>query len=262
MQPSNTHPDPWHAKPMPQCAPVPPSYHGVWVRTLLETPQLCDTTTLVRWMQLGRWHADLRVPTSARVTHPDVLMPYSAADSTLLKTVQQGFCGITQVTRSEAGEVCTWHRLVDYQPPALTPDAGWMVFENPETVIETGIHGIYREVWQRLPQSTGRMLALAEPARTDGQASARLLLAGDYAMRVRPAAHAAALSQADPSVEISFGLLQANQWHVQHSTWPALEGQHMGLSIQRTSGSEALVHMDNASALWEILEWSEEAGAV
>jgi len=35
---------------------VPDRYFGVWSRTLLETPDTRDTTTLVRWMQLGQWH--------------------------------------------------------------------------------------------------------------------------------------------------------------------------------------------------------------
>ena len=47
-------------------APVPARYRGVWTRTLLETPEVRDDTTFVRWLQLGRWHADLRIPLVAR----------------------------------------------------------------------------------------------------------------------------------------------------------------------------------------------------
>ena len=46
--------------------PVPPAYRGVWMRTLLETPEGIDDTAFVRWMQLSHWHADLRVPLAAQ----------------------------------------------------------------------------------------------------------------------------------------------------------------------------------------------------
>jgi hypothetical protein len=82
---------------------VPPSYWGVWSRTLLQTPQQRDTRTFVRWMQLGRWHVDLRVPASGNAP-------------------LQGFSGVTEVSQRPEGEVCTWRRLVDYEPPRATVD--------------------------------------------------------------------------------------------------------------------------------------------
>ena len=36
-----------------------------------------------------------------------------------------------------------------------------MVFETPDRVIERGVHGNYLEVWERLPASVGRRIALA-----------------------------------------------------------------------------------------------------
>lgn len=97
----------WDAVAPPATDTVPPHYRGVWTRTLLETPTVRDTTTIVRWMQLGRWHADLRISTGAR-------------------TALQGFSGITQVSKTTQGEVCTWHRVVDYLPPGPTPtQAPW-----------------------------------------------------------------------------------------------------------------------------------------
>ena len=81
------------AAPLPKPLPetlykrVPERYHGVWVRTLLETPEGRDTTTWVRWLQTSQWHADLRVPAGPR-PQPS---PAGLAQ-------QQGFCGITQIT--------------------------------------------------------------------------------------------------------------------------------------------------------------------
>jgi hypothetical protein len=161
--------DAWSGATLINSSPVPPSYRGVWMRTLLETPDLHDDTTFVRWLQLGRWHADLRIPatisTAIRATGSGwPLSKCSNLQLSLLAT-QQGFAGLTQVTSGEPGEVCTWHRVVDYQPPRSTVDAGVMVFESPDCMIETGIHDVYREVWHRLPNSTERLIALAEPKR-------------------------------------------------------------------------------------------------
>lgn len=233
---------------VPDTQPVPPAYCGVWMRTLLQTPDLRDETTLVRWMQLGRWHADLRIPVAARSVR--AALPLSKCSPEQL-AAQQGFCGVTQVSQEAAGEVCTWHRLVDYQPPGPKPDAGLMVFESPDCVIETGVHGIYREVWQRLPHSTGRLIALAEPTRADGLAPARLFIAGQYLMRVRPR------RPVGPDFEISFGMIKSGRWHIQHSTRPELEGQSLAFSAQRTGMTRAQLQGEMGAVDWDILEWED-----
>lgn len=238
---------------MPDTPPVPPAYRGVWTRTLLETPYSRDDTTVVRWMQLGRWHADLRIPAAARVDRLVGGLSNDSPEQLALLATQQGFCGVSQVIRTAAGEVCTWLRLVDYQPPGPHPDAGLMVFESPDCVIETGVHGVYREIWQRLPNSTGRQIALAEREGTDDLAPARLFGAGQYLMRVRPG------MQAGPDFEISFGLVAAGRWQIQHSTQPGLEGQSLAFSVQRC-GKTARVQGDLGAAQWDILEWEDAPG--
>lgn len=236
---------------LPDTQPVPFAYRGVWMRTLLETPDLRDDSTFVRWMQLGRWHADLRIPAAARTAHETLpFSQYSPAQLALLAT-QQGFCGVTQVTRGGTGEVCTWHRLVDYQPPGPNPDAGLMVFETPDCVIETGVHGVYREIWHRLPHSTGRRIALVEPARPDGQPSARLFIAGQYLMRVRPQCHAG------PDFEISFGRSESGRWHIEHSTLPGLAGQSLTFAVQRCGMEKVQLQGEMGAVYWNILEWEE-----
>jgi hypothetical protein len=214
----------------PAGAAVPERYWGVWCRTLLETPELRDTTTLVRWMQLGQWHVDLRVPRG----------PAAAC---------QGFSGTTKVTQVGAQEMCTWQRLVDYQPPRPTVDEGWMVFKTPEQVEETGIHSVYFEVWDRLAGSTGRRIALAEPARADGRPSARLFVSGDYLMRVRPA------EPLSPAFEISFGKFADGHFLIEASTLAACAGSSTALSFTRINRTACEVHMDAERLLWQILEW-------
>ncbi len=247
MHPSVPTVEPWrNAHPL-NIAPVPNKYRGVWMRTLIETPQLRDTRTCVRWMQLSRWHGDLRIPVHARPsqTNPVVLN----ADAVL--KLQEGFCGITQVSQGQSEEICTWHRLVDYQPSQPAPDTGTMVFHDADTIEEKGIHSVYREIWQRLPDSTGRAIAVVEPALPNGQMSACWLIAGIYAMRVRPAAHAAS------TVEISFGSIDSGQWRVEHSTWPELEGQRIAFVLNRERDDIAILQTDHITLPCKVLEWSE-----
>jgi hypothetical protein len=237
----------WPAPPATTMQPVPDSYFGVWSRTLLETPERTDTTTFVRWMQLGLWHADLRIGKSP-------------SDPKL------GFSGVTKVTSTADGEICTWQRLVDYTPPRATVDEGYMVFETPDRVIETGIHGVYREVWERLPDENARRIALAEPKRDDGGPAARLFISGSYMMRVRPCAPIGA------AFEISFGRLDAGQWHIEQSTIDALVGVSVAFQLDARDGGTARVRIGNhgasegegkvdsetgtESAPWWVLEWS------
>lgn len=246
-------PDPWAALPEPAIPRVPGRYRGVWQRTLLQTPASVDDSTWVRWLQLGRWHADLRVPQAARVGAVAVHDAPSGELTHAQLRMQQGFAGITQVDTGVGGEICTWHRLVDYQPPGASPDAGHMSFETAERVIEIGVHGAYREVWERLEGSSGRSIALAEPARADGLIAARLFLAGRYLMRVQPSPRVWR-----PDFEISFGQFDAGQWHIERSTRPELEGRRLAVQLERTGLDEARVAVDGRPGQsWRILEWDD-----
>lgn len=231
----------WPPMPAASTDPVPECYFGVWSRTLLETPEGRDTQTLVRWMQLGQWHVDLRVPADV-----------SAARSSL-----QGFSGITRITQVDTPtavrEMCTWHRLVDFQPPRATVDEGWMVFDSPERVLETGIHSTYFEVWDRLPGSTGRRIALAEPVGRHGRPTARLFVSGEYLMWVRPA------EPLSPAFEISFGTWRQGVFAIEASTVPERRPSQTALHIQPIGKHQAEVRLDGVTAVWDVLEWVDGA---
>ena len=238
-------------------------YHGVWQRTLLETPEGRDTTTWVRWLQTGLWHGDLRVPADADRTTPQG------------RAQQQGFGGTTAITRPapHQPEVCTWQRTIDFQPPRSTPDAGHMVFETPDRVIETGIHGTYLEVWERLPGSVGQRIALARLG-ADGEPTAeRLLVSGNCLMRLRPRKLAwpketqpdetletlvqrhAEAADALLDFEIAFGRWSDDLWTVERSSFPQLEGATLACSMQRVSDAEARVVLGGSPSAWRVLEW-------
>ena len=176
----------WIDLPIPE-HPVPPRYRGVWQRTLLQTPEGRDTTTRVHWLQTEGWHADLRVPAG--------IDPATPAGRAQL----QGFCGITRISGGHDGqpEVCTWHRRWDIQPPRSTPDAGHMVFETPDRLIETGVHAQYLEVWERLPGSDGPFRALAQVDDRGDPTGVWRFEAGRYALQLRGGSRSAADWPAD-----------------------------------------------------------------
>jgi hypothetical protein len=243
--------------------PVPDRYRGVWARRLLETPQQRDESSFVRWLQTRLWHADLRIP--ART-------PGTGAPPQLAS--QQGFCGVTQVTQQAGGEVCTWHRRLDFQPPRAEVDAGLMVFEAPERVIETGVHAPYLEIWERLPDSTGPYIALAGLDEAGGDTQERFLVAGRYAMHVRPRCMAwppgtqagqtlldvmaghPDMAQDLLDFEISFGTLEAGQWTIEQSTLPALNGACLPFAVARAKAKPAEVSCPGLGELWQVLDWA------
>lgn len=242
---------------------VPERYRGVWVRRLLETPQQRDQTTFVRWLQTSMWHADLRIP----VDRPGVDVQTQLAH-------QQGFCGVTGVEQQRQGEVCTWHRRFDFQPPRADVDAGVMVFETPERVIETGVHASYLEIWERLPDSTGRFIALARLDEAGHDTRERFLVAGRYAMHVRPRGTAwpqdiqsgqslldvivryPDMAQELLDFEISFGTLDAGHWVIERSTLPALQGVRLPFSMHQLDQTHARIDGPAWHGHWQVLEWT------
>ena len=248
---------------MPTTPTIPDRYHGVWQRTLLETPTQRDTTTWVRWLQTGLWHGDLRVPLEA-----DRNTPAGRAEL-------QGFGGTTLITQPDTDqpEVCTWQRQIDLQPPRSTPDAGHMVFDSTDCVFETGIHGKYFEVWERLPGSAGTRIALAALDDAGAPTQERLLVAGRYLMHLRPrsapwpadtapddtlaevVARHPHEAEALLDFEISFGTLEHGEWAIERATAPEREGRVHNCALQRTSQSEATVKCPVLPVLWHVLEW-------
>lgn len=243
--------------------PIPEQYHGVWARTLLHTPDTHDTTTWVRWLQTGLWHGDLRVPADV-----DRRTPQGRAQ-------QQGFGGTTAITRPDPlmPEVCTWQRTVDFQPPRSTPDAGFMTFETPERVVETGVHGTYLEVWERLPGSVGQRIALAALDAAGQPTAERLLVSGQYLMHLRPRSATwpagtapddtlADVVQRHPDqadalldFEIALGAWREGVWTVERATLPALERHAHACTLQRTGPTDATVTCSHLPGRWRVLEW-------
>ncbi len=215
-------------------ATVPEAYVGLWQRTLLRAPGVEDTTTRVYWLQTPSWHADIRVPADRPVlSDRDGLAALTPEEMRALAR-QQGFAGITEVE----GELCRWHRRLDYQPPSGFNDIGRMQFEGPDRLLEYGVEQDYFEIWERVPGSgESEVLEHDDP---NGR-PAVLLSLGPWVMFVR--ARSAAPGRAtglvelvaaadDPrrvallDFEISFGRRDGagKAWRTELSTLPWLEG--------------------------------------
>ena len=216
---------------------VPPSYLGVWKRTLLRTPQREDTTTQVYWMQTQSWHADIRVPASRPAFEGKSALDQLNKAALMELAKQQGFCGTTVVD----GNICRWLRRHDFQPPSGANDIGRMEFDGPDRVFEYGVEAEYFEIWERLPGSKGRTFA----RQVDDDPLTLLLTTGDYVMSVRPRA---AKLPTSPNLaaclegksghflrealdfEISFGRwISEDAWKIELSTLPWRQGCVMPL---------------------------------
>jgi hypothetical protein len=128
---------------MPQqrepCNAAPECYVGLWRRRLLHDAQGVDTSTRVYWLQTGSLYADIRMP--------------AERDAVNGVALQQGFAGALEVE----GNVLTWRRWLDFQPPTGVADVGRMRFTRLDEMVEEGVHADYREVWERIgPASPDR----------------------------------------------------------------------------------------------------------
>jgi hypothetical protein len=136
-----------------------------------------------------------------------------------------------------------------------------LVFVSHDCVCETGIHGTYFEVWERLPGSLGCRRAPAE--------------AGRYLMHLRPRSTAwptntapddtlAAVvarhpRQADALLdfEIGFGTLEHGAWTIERATLLTLKDLAQICVLVQQSEHIALVHCHRLAQRWQVLEWHE-----
>jgi hypothetical protein len=234
---------------------------GLWTRSLIILPDgTRDETSAVTWLQGPALYADLRVPAGRPDFHAADLGALSFADCQWLAT-QHGFAGLL----SAQDGVFSWHREIDFQPPAPLPDAGRLFWEGG-VLVETGHHAAYREHWHRSPDAPARPAgALRLQACDDGRA-AILVRAGAWFMfaRARGAAllsgrdlagcvAAASLAEAQALVDCELSLGEAAAWRIARSTLPFREGAALA---PRRLGSRLLL----AGAQWDILMEEGETG--
>lgn len=264
---------------MPPPVRVPTDYRGVWMRTWLHpsAEQPAASSTWARWLQTSLWHADLRVPDEAMVGRVSAPLSALGPEQLAALTHQSAFAGCTRVDAHPQGELCSWLRRIDYQPPALAPDAAWIVFDAPDRIVRIDQHSEATETWERLPDSVGVFRVLSgidEQGQPDGrllmQAGVHLCLVRD---RRRPwprglnPGHALVdvlLAQPEQALawldqEVSFGRLDGETWRIEHSTLPEREGLALPCAMQRwRTSDEADVTLAGVTTRWQVLEWTQD----
>lgn len=260
---------------MPNTA-VPSDYRGVWTR-VGPADGTSQNTPWARLLQTSLWQAHLCVPPDALLQREPRPLAALTTDQLAALTHQQAHLGGAQVQSHPEGELCTWLRHADYQPPASTPDAAWMVFVAPDRLMRIGLHTEDTQVWQRLPDSVGRFRCLAGLDALGQDDGRRLLVAGAYAMRVQlrpivwPRGMRTGLTLAEAMMhrpdlalhwldqEFSFGRCEQGRWTVERSTLPACEGQsHHGQVVRDTDDpAQAWVSKAGRTERWRVLEWSD-----
>ena len=223
-------------------APVPERFVGLWRRLSLETGRgEVDRTTEVYWLQSHSLYADLRVPMPRPAFAPGVGLSAMTPSQQQWLARQQGFAGHLEV----ADQSCTWHRVLDFQPPGELPDTGEVRFLGDGLLVEEGMHTPYREVWHRAATGADIVaLQLMDEVGADRQPRARRgvwVAVGDYFIyavdRPRPLPPTSALvdllafrapESAAPFLvcELSFGLRSGGRspWEICLSTVPGREG--------------------------------------
>jgi hypothetical protein len=236
---------------------IPPEATGLWRREVItRSDGQRDTSTRVFWLQTQHLFADLRIPAD-RPHHPSArgFADYDAENRSRLAAMQ-GFAGTFDVT----GDLCRWHRELDFHPPGGPPDEARFRIEG-DILIETGIEAAYEEVWRRETPPDAVLAGfrlIADAAGPKGM----LVLAGDHFIAavdhrplLPPAASLAALLAAPGGAErpadllgmlIAYGRIGragSFPWRVELSTFPWLEGQ----SLMPGDG-----HFDPVSGIFEI----------
>jgi hypothetical protein len=189
-----------------------------------------DTDTEVWWLQTGSLYADLRQPPA----------PADKRATPQQLALQQGFAGELEVQ----GEVLTWHRWLDFQPPSGIADVGRVHFENGQ-LIEEGVLASYREVWERAAAASDDRLALAlqSECADGGEWRARhgvLVVLGEFFMfaldpglrlargGALQSGRAGAFAVFRLDCEISFGVRRGRvPWEILRSTLPTREGMSL-----------------------------------
>jgi|HubBroStandDraft_1064217.scaffolds.fasta_scaffold00150_25 hypothetical protein len=251
---------------------IPLEVTGLWRRQAMIHPDgRRDTTTQVLWLQTRHLFADLRVPAD-RPSVPGAtgFADYDAESLPRLARMQ-GFAGTLEVT----GDICRWHRELDFQPPGGPPDEAKFRIEG-ETLVETGIHAAYEEIWERqTPPGADLASFRLLPAKPGPRGV--LVLAGDHFIAVeerRPklpeAASLASLLARDPDRRRAsdlLGLLIAagrlgpaggTGWQIELATFPWLEGRTLAPGGSRFDPVKGRLHMETAEGLrhWQLVEAS------
>jgi hypothetical protein len=250
-------------------------FRGCWRREWIAWPgQARDAATAVTWLQAGRLYCDLRQPAARPDFSGRTSLADCAPDELRWLARQEGFAGHLEV----AGDLCIWHRHLDFQWPTGIPDVGRMEAQ-ANGYIETGVFAPYTESWRAEsspgPVSGSFAAKLSVRDTTPGLRPWRqgiLIVVGavfmfaleraltparQQALAAQPIAELddAALREA-LDCEISFGIHASDApWQVQRSTLPFLEGRPLFSREAPACTTMGLPRPDRASLRLSFCHW-------
>lgn len=136
--------------------------------------------------------------------------------------------------------------------PRSGPGAEHSVFQTPDRIVQTALRERQLAVWERLPASGGRRIALARRDAQGQPTQERLLVCGEYLLHLRPVA--------DGAPVLSFGRLDegGTHWRIERASHAPADARDLAWRLQRLGMDLATVVGDEPLAgTWEVLEWLE-----
>lgn len=122
-------------------SPPRPDLAGLWLGLRAQEEGAWSARLLSpRWF--ARWH----LPAAVAQVRPLPLHQLDAAELACLAQ-QVAHVGVTQVDAYPEGELCHWLRRADYQPPGVLMEAGWLLFDAPDRVVDVHAHDDDSDVW-------------------------------------------------------------------------------------------------------------------
>ncbi len=202
---------------------------GLWERSLIAWPDgRSDTTTFVAWLQGPSLFADLRQPINPPSFDGVSCLADLEAHHLDWLAQQEGFAGRFMC----AGDAFEWRRIIDFQCPSETADAGFLAFSDG-VLVERGRDIPYIEHWH---QTSPRILPhFAIRMQDENGFLGFLVRVGDIFMYARnrsvvlPTAGSLAklIKGASPQegralvdCEISLGRVRDGSWLIGRSTLP------------------------------------------
>lgn len=198
---------------------VPREYQGVWRRLgIWRSDGSCDLSTRVWWFQAPRFHIDLRIPADRPALADAAGLARLSPEQLNRVHAQTGFAGLTVVDAAR----CEWRPEIAFPAVGAELDAGWMRFDSPDHLHETGLDNSYEEDWLR---EAGGALQGARLVEVDSGAVAYLLLNERWmAWACAQRETASRLHRLSHQQWPEFTVLRKHEdWTVEASTLPWLE---------------------------------------
>ena len=194
---------------------VPPDYIGLWKRRgIWRSDGSSDLGTRVLWFQSAEYHIDLRIPADRPALPNAVALARLTPGQRQRMEAQIAFAGRTVVE----GARCTWLPRIAFPAVSAELDAGWMRFDAPGRLHETGIDNSYEEEWERIAAGPVEGRCVAE---ADGMVS-YVLESGDWLAWARGRPGDAFPVQWS---EFCFAQREGAGWRIVASSQPWREGE-------------------------------------